>query len=87
LGPLSGAQTITWDGLDSSGQTVPEGAYRVEVEAIGPDGENIDVLQSAMARVTGVEFSPEGITYLVLKNGLRLSLGEIESIMEGGVQP
>lgn len=86
LGPLSGAQSLIWDGLDSSGQEAPEGIYRVEIEAVDPEGQSIDVIQSAIARVTGVEFSPEGVTYLVLENGLRLSLGEIESIMEGGVQ-
>lgn len=86
LGPLSGTQTYTWDGLDSSGQQVPEGSYRVEVVATDANGQPVEVIQSAMARVTGVEFSPEGGTYLVLENGERLSLGEIESIMEGGVQ-
>ena len=86
LGPLSGAQSITWDGLDSSGQEVPEGVYRVEVEAIDSEGQQIDVIQSAMAKVTGIEFSPEGITYIVLENGTQLSLGEIESIMEGGAE-
>jgi flagellar basal-body rod modification protein FlgD len=86
LGPLSGTQTYTWDGLDSSGQQVPEGSYRVEVVATDANGQPVEVIQSTTARVTGVEFSPEGVTYLVLENGERLSLGEIESIMEGGVQ-
>ncbi len=84
LGPLSGVQTITWDGLDASGQEVPEGTYRVEVEAIDSQGQSINVIQSDRARVQGVEFSPDGLTYLVLEDGTRVSLGEIESIMEGG---
>ncbi len=86
LGPLTGVQTYQWDGLDSTGTKVRPGSYRVEVVGVDAQGEPVEVIQSATARVTGVEFSQEGATYLVLNNGKRLSLSEIESIMEGGAQ-
>ncbi len=85
LGPHEpGRDSYTWDGRDDSGKDLPEGVYSVEFEAVDAEGKAVTVTSEVRAKVTGIAFE-EGITYLVLDNGMRVSLSEIKEIWEGGV--
>jgi len=40
MGPVKmGAQTVTWDGRDNAGISVPPGLYTVEIRATTEDGQ------------------------------------------------
>ncbi|MBN2209342.1 MAG: flagellar hook capping protein [Candidatus Coatesbacteria bacterium] len=80
----AGEYTVQWDGKDSQGNMVSDGAYRVEVIANDEDGASVSVSYGIRARVTGIAFE-EGVTYLLL-NGQKVPLSEITEILEGGSQ-
>ncbi len=80
----SGDGSCTWDGRDNNGNTVPEGTYTYEFQAKDGDGNTVEVSTNTESRVTGITFD-NGITYLELENGERVSLGEIKEIKGGGV--
>ncbi len=85
LGPQqAGNNTFTWDGRDNYGNTLPDGTYTVEFAATDAEGTSISVSTEIGARVLGITFD-EGITYLLLDNGMKVSLSDIKTINEGGV--
>jgi flagellar basal-body rod modification protein FlgD len=53
----SGAQTFTWDGKDSSGRLLADGAYRLAVTAKDSDGETVTPAMSVFETITGIDFS------------------------------
>ncbi len=80
----AGRGSFLWDGKDDAGNSLPDGIYTVEFQAADADGNSVPVTTETTARVTGVVFE-NSITYLLLENGERVSLGEIKEIREGGV--
>ncbi|MBT3359237.1 MAG: flagellar hook assembly protein FlgD [Rhodospirillales bacterium] len=48
-----GYHGFQWDGIDANGQQVPDGLYSVNVSAVDPFGNFIDVSQTVTGRVTG----------------------------------
>lgn len=85
LGPSdAGKKSFLWDGTDGNGNALSAGTFTVEFEATDKDGNPVPVTTETYSRVTGISFE-NGITYLVLENGQRVSLGEIKEIREGGV--
>jgi flagellar basal-body rod modification protein FlgD len=85
LGPAdAGRRSFIWDGKDDAGNPLSDGVYTVEFQASDIDGNSVPVTTETTARVTGVAFE-NNITYLLLENGERVSLGEIKEIREGGV--
>ena len=78
--PGPGAGSYTWDGRGDSGEELPPGRYRVEVTAEGPGGSNVPVRQEASGLVTGVVFQGGVPVLQVGAEGLRVRLGDVESI-------
>ena len=74
IGPLSsGSQTVTWDGTDENGKTVPDGTYTVGIQAVGIDGNAVGVTSFIKGEVTGATFE-NGMTYLLIgDNAIPLS--------------
>ncbi|HSO59532.1 MAG TPA: flagellar hook assembly protein FlgD [Desulfobacterales bacterium] len=60
----AGQQSLTWDGRDRNGNTVADGAYTFEVQAVDQKGAKLNVTTFSKGTVTGVTFE-DGITYLV----------------------
>lgn len=56
-----GLNTLNWDGRDSSGNLMPDGAYSVEVTATGDDGKAALFRTSLTMKVDGVTFKDGGI--------------------------
>ncbi len=52
----AGPFAVAWDGKDDSGNPLPDGKYTVKVNAIGVDGEVLDVSPEEVLRVEGVLF-------------------------------
>jgi flagellar basal-body rod modification protein FlgD len=75
----SGTQQVTWDGTDSSGSTVADGAYTVSVSATDSSGKAITPTTYTSGTVTGVETSGSE-TLLDLGNGLQVSTSNVLAI-------
>lgn len=55
-----GKHTVTWDGKDDDGNTLPDGAYTAVVSARDADTNLIEVATSITARVTGTQNNENG---------------------------
>ena len=72
-----GKQSWTWDGKSSSGGSVPEGTYSVEISAQNGDTEvNALMYQEGMAEK--VRYTEKGVELIV--NGVAIPLGDVEEI-------
>ena len=45
---------MTWDGKDTNGRVMPDGAYKIEIAATNADGETMEVGTTVYGRVTDV---------------------------------
>jgi len=69
----AGNQMVTWDGTDDNGNTVPDGAYTVEIQAVGTNGNAVEATPLIKGTVTGATFE-DGLTYLLIgENAIPLS--------------
>ncbi len=68
-GTAPGKHSFVWDGLDSAGNQVADGNYRLAVAARDANNEKLGVTTGVVSRVTGVETA---------KDGLMLSLGTVQ---------
>lgn len=57
----SGSNTLTWDGKDSSGVAMPDGAYQVVVAATNSSGTAVPFTTSMTMKVDSVTFSNGGV--------------------------
>lgn len=53
----SGAHSLAWDGQLQSGQRLPEGDYKVQINAADKFGNKVPVSQEIRGRITGVDLS------------------------------
>lgn len=68
LGTISPGQNyFTWDGKNTAGEAVKDGAYTVTIEALSSNGETVEVYgQTVTAKVTGYMEDTDGTVYLLL---------------------
>lgn len=86
IGPLgAGNQTVTWDGTDDNGKTVPDGTYTVDIQAVGTDGNAVEVTSFIKGKVTGATFE-NGMTYLLIGDNA-IPLSSVIKITEGTADP
>lgn len=74
----SGINTVSWDGTDSSGNTVDDGTYTFTVSATDSSGNAVTASTSFSAEVTGVKYSG-GTAYLVTESG-SIPYGDVTEI-------
>lgn len=60
-------QYVAWDGKDSSGRQLEDGAFQVVVNAKAPNGEPVQALVRAAGQVSGVDMA-SGKTQLLIGN-------------------
>jgi flagellar basal-body rod modification protein FlgD len=77
----AGVHTFTWDGTDMNGNPLPEGIYTFQVSAFALDGSEVKTVTSSYGVVSEVSFE-DGLTYLVLQDGRKVLLSDIQSIFE-----
>ena len=66
LGELeNGEHEIGWDGTDSNGNVVDDGAYVYDVIATNALGASVDVQTTYSGVVTGITYDEDGTTYLM----------------------
>ncbi|MDH5749751.1 MAG: flagellar hook assembly protein FlgD [Rhodospirillales bacterium] len=75
-----GYHEFEWDGVDKNGIDLPDGAYRLQVDAYDRDGEVIDVKQTIFGHVTGAG-SEQGAVSLFLSDIL-VPLDKVLSVKE-----
>lgn len=76
----AGKQSLTWDGRDRNGNTVADGAYTFEVQALDPKGAKLNVTTFSKGTVTGVTFE-DGITYLVTGRN-KTAIGNVTQVTQ-----
>jgi flagellar basal-body rod modification protein FlgD len=76
----AGEHTITWDGLDNSGNEVDDGNYSMELAAADSKGTPITGATYVTASVTRLEIGADGAV-LVLSNGNHVTSGGIRAVM------
>jgi flagellar basal-body rod modification protein FlgD len=76
----AGDLSLNWDGLNDSGNRVPEGNYTVTLTAEGVNGKSVPITTSGRGRATGVSFS-EGFPQLIV-NGVRVRLSDVVEVNE-----
>jgi len=71
LGPTqSGVLTMSWDGLNDAGAEAPDGAYTIDVSAVGADGSAVSATPLAYGKVSSIDYA---------SNGVKLDLGLMSS--------
>ena len=80
IGP--GTHSVTWDGEDAMGNTVPEGLYNVSVSGTTGAGEAFTPSLSLVGTVSAITYR-DGAAYLMV-NGTEVSLGDVSAIGEPG---
>jgi flagellar basal-body rod modification protein FlgD len=77
----SGPNTFTWNGLNDSGNALPDDTYSVELTATSIDGKPVALTQKGSAPITGVVFDSTG-TPKFMAGGSLLNLSEISELDE-----
>ena len=78
----AGSHLFTWDGKDSNGNQVPDGQYRLFIDATGDDGQPVGVTTTVRETIRGVDFS--GSTPLVITAGGSRGIDTIRAVLDGG---
>jgi flagellar basal-body rod modification protein FlgD len=76
----AGKQSFTWDGRDRNGNTVADGAYTFEVQALDQKGAKLNVTTFSKGTVTGVTFE-DGITYLITGRN-KTAIGNVTQVTQ-----
>lgn len=76
VSPTDERMYVEWDGRDSAGNMMPDGIFRVEINAEGADANTIAYNTFAEVEVDSIALDPDGTT-LVLSNGQTAKSGQI----------
>ncbi len=79
----AGNNTYVWDGRDNAGTRMPDGSYRMKVEATDLQGRKTDAETLSYGTVTGIRFV-NNTTRLVIGNGRDITMSDIYEI-KGGI--
>jgi flagellar basal-body rod modification protein FlgD len=77
-----GAQTFSWNGVDSQGNTWPSGDYKISISAVGANNQNVPVTTGVQGIVTGVDVSKSPPTLTV--GGQSYPLSQITQVLAPG---
>ena len=72
-------QTLTWDGKNQNGESVPDGTYLFQVSAVDEKGQSIPVNSWIANTVSGVTIE-NGVTYLMCGSN-KISLSDVTAIL------
>ncbi len=77
-GAISGErQPLGWDGTDMAGDQVEPGRYRVDIEAIDKNGDNIIATKWTSGTITGISYEDSGLPTLRTEDGSEIGIDEI----------
>jgi flagellar basal-body rod modification protein FlgD len=75
-----GDNMITWDGKNDTGESLPEGEYRFEVNAVRADDTRVDATEYSLGYIRAIRFI-DGVPILVMGDR-QVSMAEIVEITE-----
>lgn len=78
-GGQEGRHEVVWDGLDREGLPVPDGSFRVEIEALDADDKPVSLTTYAEGQIERVAFR-DGTPVLQLTSGAEVSPDSIVGI-------
>lgn len=81
----AGSHKFVWDGRNTNGTQLPDGAYSLSVAAKDAKNETITVTTHMLGRVDGVVTSGGAVNILV--GGVSIPLDKIVSVMESSTSP
>jgi flagellar basal-body rod modification protein FlgD len=76
----SGQHTFTWNGTDTGGKALPDGAYSLEISAKRRDGTFADVTQTTFGRISGA--AVEGGRVMLFMGRIAVPMDEVLSVQE-----
>lgn len=81
--PTAGTHNFKWDGKDSDGNQLPDGAYQIVVTTTSAPGETMaSVITTILGKVTGVASDSNGV-YIGLGDSVTANLNDILTIRDG----
>lgn len=75
-----GAHRFVWNGLDDSGNPVPEGLYTLSITATGSDGNSIASSMTVVGQVDGIETTGDSVVLFVGPIGIPIE--DVISILD-----
>lgn len=80
-GPATqGTHVLTWDGKNDSQQTLPDGEYKLKIEAKDQEGATVETWTTIQARITGA--STDGTEPYLTINGAAFPLSQIRAVSD-----
>ncbi|WP_322994684.1 flagellar hook capping FlgD N-terminal domain-containing protein [Castellaniella sp.] len=76
----AGVYPLNWDGKDTAGAVVPEGAYTVSVEASDTKGQPVSTEALTAGNINSIAYTAEGLRLNLLAGG-NISLLDIRQVM------
>lgn len=76
----SGDQTLTWNGTDGKGNSLPDGEYQVDVAATSVNGSAVPYTTSLNLKVDSVAFNSDG-SIALFSNGHAFSLSNVLQVL------
>ncbi len=79
----AGSHQAAWDGKDSDGKTVADGAYTYTLSATNDNGESVSAQSEGRLRITGIGYE-NGTCYL-MSGELKIDFENILAVYDGSV--
>ena len=76
----SGDQSISWNGKDDDGHTLPDGSYTLQMTATNASGASIRVTPYLIGKVEAVRYEATGAVLVI--NGQRIGFGDVVEIRQ-----
>ncbi len=80
-----GAHRFVWNGLDDSGNPVPDGLYTLSINATDAEGQAIAPTMTVVGQVDGVETT--GDTVVLFVGPIGIPIGDVISILDAPQNP
>ena len=80
----SGANKISWNGVNSTGDKQPAGEYQFQIDAVGADGKKLQVKSDFQGVISGLSFSKEGPVLQVGNQTIKMR--DVRQIMDGSLK-
>ncbi|MDE1147666.1 MAG: flagellar hook capping FlgD N-terminal domain-containing protein [Azospirillaceae bacterium] len=75
----AGTHNYSWDGKDSSGNTLADGIYSVKINATGSDGKAVTTTVKVAGKVTGVDMS--GDTPTLQLGDMTVNMSDVTTVL------
>lgn len=76
----SGDQSVSWNGKDDDGHTLPDGSYTLELTATNASGASVRVSPYLIGTVQAVRYEAGGAVLVI--NGQRIGFGDVVEIRQ-----